>query len=81
MLGEWPGGQLLFEHGGQPNTKSRFWSKKKLNFEAKIKIWGFSMTAISYFGVPNRNSKGIGENDFQIFEIKFYGLGFRNFRV
>ena len=32
-----------------PNTKSRFWSKKKLNFEAKIKIWGFSTSTISNF--------------------------------
>ena len=24
----------------QPNTKSRFWLKKNLNFEPKIKIWG-----------------------------------------
>ena len=31
------------------NTKSRFWSKKNLNFEAKIKILGFSMLAISDF--------------------------------
>ena len=32
-----------------PNTKSRFWSKKNLNSEAKIKILGLSMTAISNF--------------------------------
>ena len=55
----------------QPKTKSRFWSKKNLNFEAKIKILGFSMMAISNFGVSNWNSKGIGKSDFQNFEIKF----------
>ena len=61
-----------------PNTKSRFWSKKNLIFEAKIKIWGFWMLAISNFGVSNRNSKGIGKNDFEFdFVVKFrvQGLG------
>ena len=33
----------------EPNAKSRFWSKKNLNFVAKIKISGFSMLAISNF--------------------------------
>ena len=56
-----------------PNTKSRFWSKKNnLNFEAKIKIWGFSTSLNSNFGVPNRNSIGVGENDFDFdFVVKF----------
>ena len=66
----------------QPNTKSRFWStKKNWNSESKMQIQGFSMLAISNFQVQNRNSKGVGENDFQIFEIKLQGLGFRNFRI
>ena len=33
----------------KPHTKSRFRSKKNLNFGAKIKILGFSMSAISNF--------------------------------
>ena len=57
-----------------PNTKSRFWSKKNLNFEAKIKILGFWMLAISNFGVSNRNSRGIREMDFD-FDFR------ANFRV
>ena len=56
----------------KPNTKSRFWSKKNWNFEAKIRIWGFSTSAISNFWVPNRNSKGIREIDFDFdFVVKF----------
>ena len=35
----------------KPNTKSRFWSKKNLNFKAKIKILGFSATLNSNFGI------------------------------
>ena len=38
----------------------------------KNKIWGFSTTAISNFGVSNRNSIGITEINFEVFEIKFW---------
>ena len=55
-----------------PNTKSRFWSKKNLNFEAKMKIWGFSTLLNSNLRVSNRNSKGIRESDLQILKIEFW---------
>ena len=58
---------LIYAH----NAKKKILVEKKLNFEAKIKIWGFWRMAISNFWVPNRNSKGIEENDVQILEIKF----------
>jgi len=56
----------------EPDTKSRLWSKKNLNFETKIKTLGFSTTAIPDFGVSNRNSRGIREIDFAIFKIKLW---------
>ena len=55
----------------RPNTKSRFWSKKNLNFETKIKILGFSTSLISSLMVSKSYSRGIEENDFQNLEIEF----------
>ena len=54
------------------NAKSRFWSKRNLNFETKMKIWGFSTTAISNFGVSKQDSRGIGESDFGFWKIDFW---------
>ena len=56
---------------GQPNTKSICWSKKNWNCKSKIKIWGFSTSLNANVGVSDRNSIGIKETDFQIFQIKF----------
>ena len=50
VVGELENVSTAFGGGGdQPNTKSRFWSNKNLNFGAKKKIWGFWMLAISNF--------------------------------
>ena len=51
--------------------RRKFWSENN-NFEAKIKILGFSTSLISNLMVSNRNSKGFGESHFQIFEIEFW---------
>ena len=47
-----------------PNTKSRFWSNKNLNFEAKIKLWGFSISLNWNFWVSQWDSRGIEKIDF-----------------
>ena len=49
LLARIPKLRRFSRRSAKPNTKSRFWSKKNLNFEAKIKIWGFWMLAISNF--------------------------------
>ena len=48
-----------------------------MNFETKIKLWGFSISLNSNFGVTKSNSKGIREIEFEIFEIEFLAQEFK----
>ena len=53
-----------------PNTKSRFWSKKNLNFDLKnyVDLGVFDFAEFKFWDLGSKFERNLRESDFEIFQ-------------